>query len=141
VGNILSNLKGQFGNITFAPNVLQAGVIIVLIFLLILFMARMTRTYLSWYTGYWYVWVGLGFFLAVIVEGFFVVSGSTVFTSILGWKTAPKPIQFVVDTGRSKLINVLGAKDSIPTSESVISSFNALEENERINVKNTVCNE
>lgn len=146
MANFFSNLKLQIGHITVSPGVLQAGVIILLVFLLLLVMARITRTYISWYTSGWYIWVGLGFLAAIIIEGFFVVSGSTVFTAVLGWKGAPKPIQVAVDAGRTKLIDVLGAQDikapekEPATSQSVVADFESLDYTGRNEANKAICN-
>ncbi len=139
MGGILDSIKSQTGNIHFAPGVTQAGIIIFLAFLLLIVMARMTRSYLSWYTSGWWIWTGLGFLLAVVIEGFFVISGSTIFTSILGWESAPKPVQSVIDTSRSKLIDVLGAEDTKPTSETIISGFYELDQESASKVRTSLC--
>lgn len=49
----------------------------------------------------------LGFFLALVLEGFLLVGGKTVLTETLGWKNAPKPISIVLDTGRNKLKSLI----------------------------------
>ncbi|OGM05770.1 hypothetical protein A2125_01115 [Candidatus Woesebacteria bacterium GWB1_43_5] len=137
--DILQSIKSAVGNIDVSPGVIQTGGIVILVFLLLLVMARITRTYLSWYTTGWYVWVILGFLLAVVVEGFLVISGSTIFTSVLGWKNAPKPVQTMVDIGRTKLIDVLGAKETIPTKDSVVLDFKTLDSSSLEEVKSEIC--
>jgi len=54
--------------------------------------------------------------LALILEGFLIIGGRTALTGVLGWKNAPAPISLALDAGRSKLIQVLGIKDQIPSS-------------------------
>ncbi len=137
--DFLQSIKSQVGEVSASSGVIQAAVIVFLVFLLLVVMARMTRSYLSWYTTGWYVWVILGFILAVVVEGFFVVSGSTIFTSVLGWKNAPKPIQQVVDTGRAKLIDVLGAKEEVATKDSVLADFDSLDDQSSEELKSAIC--
>jgi len=53
-----------------------------------------------------------GVVLTVIIEGFFILSGRTIFTEILGMKSVPKPFSTVLDIGRNKFVNVLGQEDS-----------------------------
>ncbi len=137
--NIINTAKEQVGNVSFSPGLMQAGVIVVLIFFLLLVMARITRTYIGWYTSGWYIWVILGFLFAVVIEGFFVVSGSTLFTSLLGWENAPKPLQSVLDSGRGKLMNVLGAQDEVRTAGFVLSTYEKLDSTSRSEVESTIC--
>lgn len=135
--NPLESVKSQVQNIHVAPSWAQAGIIVFLIFLLLVVMARMTRSYLSWYTSGWWVWTGLGFVLAIIIEGFFILSGGTIFTSVLGWKTAPAPVQSVIDTSRERLKNSFG--EETPSDKFVIESFSTLSEDQKNNVKAALC--
>ena len=138
------NLK--VGNFTLAPNYLQAGLIVLLIFLLVWTFARLRYLYVHWSLGksaiaflFW------GFLLAVIVEGFLIIGGRTIFTGLLGWKNAPKPISTVLDVGRARLMNVLGESDEIPQSDqvetyqSVMSGFERLEGEEKDVVRLYIC--
>lgn len=101
------NLK--IGSLTISPNYIEAFLVIFLIFFLILAVARMHRLFIHWSFKGAIGGVLIGFVLCLIIEGFFVVSGSTILTSALGWKNAPKPIQNVLDAGRSQFVKVLGA--------------------------------
>ena len=139
--NIINTVREQVGNVSFSPGIVQAGVIVILIFFLLLVMARITRTYIGWYTSGWYIWVILGFLFAVVIEGFFVVSGSTLFTSILGWRHAPKPLQSALDTGRGKLLNVLGAQDEVRTASFVLTTYEKLDSTSRFEVESAICKE
>src|SRR5438477_10823627 len=113
------NLSGAFktlnihiGNINFTPQLWQAGIVLVLIFALILVTAQMRRHYFGWsMKGAWFG-VVIGFALALILEGFLLVSGKTALTVLLGWKNAPEPIQNALDVGHTKLVDVLSATDS-----------------------------
>lgn len=136
---LLANLNFQIGGVTIAPSFIQAAVVIIVVFLVILFMARITRTYIGWYTSGWYIWVILGFILAVVIEGVMFISGSTIFTSVLGWQSAPKPIQQFVDSGRAKLIQVLGAQDDAPTARGMVSDFDQLDKRAQEEVKERIC--
>ena len=109
------NLK--IGGLDISPTYWQAAAIIFLLFLLVLTLARMRYLYVNWALGrsatamiFW------GFLLAIVIEGFLLIGGRTLFTEILGWKNAPKPISTVLDASRVKLINVLGITEEIPYS-------------------------
>lgn len=99
-----------FGKYEFAPSYLQAALIVFLIFLLILTFARLRYLYVNWSLGKssiaMVIW---GFILAVIVEGFLMIGGNTLFTEILGWEKAPKPISTILNISRNKLVKVMGA--------------------------------
>lgn len=99
----------KVGTLTISPNYIEAGLIVLLIFFLLIAMARMHRLFVNWSFKGAGMGVFLGFILCLIVEGFFMVSGSTILTSVLGWKNAPKPIQNVLDASRSQFVKVLGA--------------------------------
>ncbi len=105
-------MKLNFAGINIAQNYWQAGAIIFLIFILVLVMAYMSRSFMSWSLSG--AWIGLviGFILALVLEGFLIVGGKTVVTTLLGWKNAPKPIQTVLDEGHAKLLDTLGVPAS-----------------------------
>ena len=104
------NLK--LGGMDIEPTYWQAGVIIFLIFLLILTLARLRYLYVHWALGKSAVaMVFWGFILAVIFEGFLLISGRTIFTEILGWQNPPKPISTILEASRTKLVKVLGVSD------------------------------
>ena len=105
------------GGYVFAPSYLHAAAIVFLLFLLVLTLAQVRRHFLNWSIKGGIFGIALGFFLALILEGFMVIGGKTVVTEILGWKNAPKPILTALEAGRSKLVNVLGVTDAIETSE------------------------
>jgi len=100
----------KIGNLTISPNYLEAGAILVLLFLLIVMMARMRHLFIKWSFKGAGMGVMVGFFLALVVEGFFIVGGSTMLTTLLGWKSAPKPLQNALDSGRTQMIKVLGVE-------------------------------
>lgn len=54
----------------------------------------------------------LGFLLAIVIEGFLILSGHTILTGLLGWKNAPRPIENALNGGRQELIKVLGISDT-----------------------------
>lgn len=103
----------KIGNLDVDATYWQAGAIVILIFLLIFTLARLRYLYVHWNLGkssismlFW------GVVLTVIIEGFFILSGRTIFTEILGMKNVPKPFSTVLDIGRNKFVNVLGQEDS-----------------------------
>lgn len=137
----------QVGNLVFTPSYLHAAAIVFLIFLLVLTLARLRRMYVSWSLSGALKMLGLGFVLAIIIEGFFLLGGRTLLTEIIGWENAPKPIVRVLDVGREKLVDVLGVDQEIPQSvaeekmtvESVIGAYQSLPPDEAEELKNILC--
>ena len=88
-----------------------------------------------------------GFLLALILEGFLLLSGRTMLTEILGWKNAPKPISTALDVTRTKLVKVLGvteeipesAADEKPTFQSVFYDFENLSSGEKEEARSLIC--
>lgn len=106
----------NLGNLNFSPSYLHALGIVFLIFLLILTLARIRRTYVSWNLGSAGSTMFIGFVLALILEGFLILGGRTILTEMLGWENAPKPIKNALTISREKLVEVLGVTDEIPSS-------------------------
>lgn len=135
------------GNINFAPTYVHAGAIVFLIFILILSLARLRRMYVGWSLKGSGTMLFTGFMLAFILEGFLILGGRTLLTEVLGWKNAPKPLQVAIDSGREKLVNVLGVTEEIPTSraleptsaEGVIKSFQSLSPEEVARTRAIIC--
>ena len=120
MGNVAKLFVGQFdlklGNLSFPIPYIQATAIVFLIFILILTLAQVRHHFVNWSVKGALFGIFFGFLLALILEGFLIIGGRTVITSILGWKNAPAPISLALDAGRNKLIQVLGIKDQIPSS-------------------------
>lgn len=139
----------NIGNFQIEPTYWQAVAIVVLIFLLIITLAHLRHTYVHWSVQKPSIaFMFYGFIFAVILEGFMILSGRTLFTEVFGWKNAPKPISTVIDAGRSKLVEVLGAQSvAVPesnasvnqTSDSVISSIKSLSNEDLQKVKTYIC--
>lgn len=106
----------NFGSYSFSPSYLQAGAIVVLLFLLLISLASLRRHMLDWSIKGALFGFFFGFLMALILEGFLIVGGKTALTEVLGWKNAPKPIVNAIDIGRSKLADVLGITNQIPQS-------------------------
>ena len=126
----------------------QAATIVFLIFLMLFTLARLRFLYVHWNLGksslsmlFW------GFLLALILEGFLILSGRTILTEILGWKNAPKPISTALDVGRGRLITVLGEQKEVPASlanekpnaSQVLENYNVLSEEDSQKVKQIIC--
>lgn len=90
-----------------------------------------------------FVW---GFIVALIVEGFFIIAGRTMFTELLGWKNAPKPISAFLDLGKKRLASVLGESIEIEesqasnlSSENLVKLFFSLNKEDQKKVKAEIC--
>ena len=138
------NIKGIYVE----PTYWQAGAIVFLIFLLILTFARLRWLYIHWSFGkssfsmiFW------GFMLALVLEGFLILSGRTILTEIIGWDNAPKPLSTALDMGREKLVDVLGEQSEIPVSsadekpnyQSVLGNYENLGNEDKDLVKSFIC--
>ncbi len=152
VQNILEKLLHTYdvalpGGFTFSPNLLQAILMVILVFLLIFTLGHLRHTYVDWSVKGILPGLTFGFVLAILVEGLFLIGGKTVFTEILGWKNAPKPISNVLDGSREKIISVLGVQDQIPnskaasfpTADSVLSQVKTLSRAEQDTIKLQLC--
>lgn len=106
----------NIGKLSFPISYLQAAAIVFLIFILILLMAQFRRHFVDWSVKGAIFGIFFGFLLALILEGFLIIGGRTALTGVLGWRNAPAPIYMVLDAGRNKLIQVLGIKDTVPSS-------------------------
>jgi len=137
----------NFGKFSFSPSYLQAGLIILLLFVLILTLAQMRRHFFSWSIKGAVFGLFMGFLLALILEGFLVIGGRTAVTEVLGWKNAPKPIQIALDKGQERLVKVLGIKTAIsvssadekPSVKKVLELFNLLSPLDRESFKSSIC--
>lgn len=144
-------LGGSFqfdvGNLNISTSYIQAGAILVLLFLLVLSLASFRRRLVGWSIKGALFGLFFGFLLALIFEGFLVVGGRTAITEIAGWKNAPQPIQTALDAGRSKLVQVLGVTEEVPPSvakenptvEDAIHLFQSLDPAESSKVRQIIC--
>jgi hypothetical protein len=137
----------SLGKLSLPVTYLEAGAVIFLLFLLVLAMAQFRRHYVDWSLKGGVVGVFFGFLFALILEGFLVIGGRTAITEVMGWKNAPKPIQVALDSGRGKLIEVLGVQDQIPSSmakenasvQSAVETLQSLNPADMKKVKNLLC--
>ena len=147
VQNFFANIGSYLSNLYFSTNYLQAGAIIVLVFLLILTLAQVRHHFVHWSLKGGIAGLFFGFLLALFVEGFLLIAGRTAVTEILGWKNAPKPIKTALDLGHDKLINVLGVTEEIPTSnasnestvDEVLTVLQSLNPSEIKKIKAIIC--
>lgn len=135
--------------VVFAPNILQAVAIVFLLFLLVFTLARLRHLYVKWSFKTAYAFILIGFLLALILEGFFILGGRTVLTEILGWKNPPKPIESALDFGRERMVEVLGVRKEVPssfanensTSEDLLNLLDSLSQQDLEKVRLKVCSE
>ncbi len=123
----------------------QVSLLVFLIFLLILTMAQYRRHTVDYSFKGAGFGILFGFMLALTLEGFLLVKGSTAITSLLGWKNAPKPISVMLDSGRTKLEQVLGMQDSAQAvvkssiPQEAIKVFQGLTPQDREKIKSLIC--
>lgn len=110
-GSIFKSFNFNIGSLQLSPTYIQAGLIVFLLFLLLFSIAHMRRHFFSWSIKGATFGILFGFVFAFILEGFLIISGRSVLTELLGWKNAPKPIQNFLEASRSRMVEVLGAKD------------------------------
>lgn len=135
------------GGFSFSPNLLQAILMVILIFLLIFTLGHLRHTYVDWSVKGIAPGFTFGFAVAIILEGLFLIGGKTLFTELIGWKTAPKPISNVLDGSRQKIIDVLGVQTQIPNSDAasapssrtVVLEYKNLDSKEQQTVKAAIC--
>jgi len=140
-------LNFNIGKFSIAPSYLQAGAIVLLLFLLVLSLANLRRHFLNWSVKGSIFGIFMGFILALILEGFLIIGGRTVLTEIVGWKDAPKPLVNLLDVGREKLVEVLGVTAPIPesfagkekNSSDILNEFRKLNVSEAEKVKSAIC--
>ena len=129
----------NLGKFSIAVPYVQAGLIILLLFLLIITLAQVRHHYLDWSFKGAGVGIFFGFILALILEGFLLVYGKTALTAVLGWKEAPKPLSIVLDAGRAKLTNVLGVSTQNNDSKDALKQVQSLNPQELKKLKNILC--
>ncbi len=104
--------------IEITPNYIQVILVILMIFMVVLVVARLRKKHVSESLRGASGLVMLGFVLAIVLEALLLLGGRTLFTELIGWENAPKPISTVLDAGRVRLVDVLGASVStVPSSE------------------------
>ncbi|MEK7168486.1 MAG: hypothetical protein AAB778_00565 [Patescibacteria group bacterium] len=138
VQTFFGNIGNYFVNLYFSKNYLQAGAIIVLLFLLVISLAQFRHHFVKWSIKGGLVGLFFGFLLTLILEGFLLVSGHTILTSVFGWKNPPKPFSTALDLGKEKLTNTLGVITE-PSSKDIISNMQSLNPDEIRKIKAIIC--
>ncbi len=136
-----------FGKFSLPISYVQAGLVVLLVFVLVLSFAQFRRHSIEWSFKGGLAGLFFGFLLALILEGFLFLSGKTLLTETLGWKNAPKPISVALDAGRSEIIKVLGIETTIPTLlakenitiQSAVETFQSLNPADMKKVKSLLC--
>ena len=147
VQSLSQSFNFNVGKISLSTSYIQAGAIVVLLFLLVLSMASFRRHLIGWSLKGALFGLFFGFLLALIFEGFLIIGGKTAITELVGWKNAPKPISTLLDSGRNKLVQVLGVTEEIPASvaredpsvEEAIVIFQSLDPSESAKVRKMIC--
>lgn len=136
---LYDNVINFFANISLAPTYIQAGAIVVLLFLLVVSLAQFRHHFVKWSLKGGIIGLLFGIILTLLVEGFLLVNGHTILTSVFGWKTAPKPISTALDLGKDKLTEVLGEENNNQSSMDVITIMQTLNPVEVKKVKSIIC--
>lgn len=139
VSDLFQKVISFFQNFSFAPTYIQAGAIIILLFLLIISLAQFRHHFVKWSLKGGLIGLFFGVLLTLLFEGFLLVNGHTALTSLLGWKTAPKPISTALDIGKEKLTNILGLTAENQTSKEVITIMQSLNPAEIKKIKAIIC--
>lgn len=141
---LFNNFNLTLGKFSIPVPIFQAIIVVFLLFVLVLTFAHMRRHLIDWSFKGAVFGIFIGFFLAIILEGFLLVYGKTAVTGLLGWKNAPKPISVALDAGRSKLVSVLGLQtESVLVEgkeENIIQSIQSLNPDELKKLKSIICN-
>lgn len=132
-------VSSVFSNFSVAPTYIQAGAIIVLIFLLVLSLAQFRQHFVKWSMKGGLVGLFFGFLFTILLEGFLLLSGHTFLTSLLGWNNPPKPFSTALDLGKQKLTNVLGVTTQNPTAGDTIILMQSLPPSEISKIKAIIC--
>jgi len=101
-------MKFHLPSIKVGPNIFQALAIVALVIGLILIAAFLKRTFQK-HEAHYGIWSGLvaGFIIALVLEGFLLMNDKSLFTSILGAKNLPQPIQNALDQAHKGLLDIL----------------------------------
>lgn len=126
-------------NFSVAPTYIQAGAIVILLFLLVLSLAQFRHHFVQGSLKGGVVGFVFGLIFTLILEGFLLVNGKTAIISMLGWDNAPKPISTALEIGKAKLTNVLGLSTVSVSSKDVINSIQSLNPSEISKIKTIIC--
>ena len=139
LGSLTGQLNLNIGKLDIPVPYWQAIAVIVLVFFLIMLLARYRRHMVNFSLRGAIFGIFFGFFLALIIEGFLIIGGRTALTSVLGWKDPPPFIASALDSGKTRLIQVLGITTEIPSSYAgeAVSVQSAIQTLQRLNPADT----
>ena len=130
----------NLGKFSFSSSYIQAGAVVVLLFILVLSLAQLRRHFVDWSFKGALFGLFFGFLLALVLEGFLIIGGKTAITQVLGWKDPPKLLESILEVSRNKLVQILGAKINLnPTFKDGITFFQSLNPTEAQKLKNFIC--
>lgn len=144
----LENLFLYLKNLYTSTNYIHAILIVVLLFLLVLVLAKLRHYLVKSSFKASFVGILLGFLLALIMEGFFLIWGNTLLMEIFGWNNAPKPFKTAIEISRDKFIDVLDNNNQIqsvnnnlndPKVEDAIEIIQTLDPDENKKIKDIIC--
>jgi uncharacterized membrane protein len=121
------------------PTYIQAGAIVVLLFILVISLAQFRHHFVKWSMKGGLVGLFFGVLLTLILEGFLLVSGQTALTTVLKWKNPPKPFSTALDRGKEKLTEVLDLSEIDDNSKDVLTSMQSLNPDEIRKIKAIIC--
>ena len=126
------------GGFNIAPNYVQAGAVVLLLFVLVLMMGQLRHRLLDWHMKGFLPGIAFGFIMALIIEGFLLVGGKTAFISVLGWENPPAPIGGVIDSGHGKLVELLQEEVSV---EKLHKNYQDLDNDQQLELQELICTE
>lgn len=135
----IGNITNYINNFSIAPTYIQAGVIIVLLFLLIISLAQFRHHFVKWSMKGGLIGLFFGFLFTILIEGFLLVQGNTFLTTIFGWRNPPKPFKTAIELGREKLTNVLGNSIEEPIAKDAITILQSMNPQEISKIKAIIC--
>jgi len=133
------------GSINLKPAYWQAMAVLFLVFLLIFTFARLRHLYVKWSFKGFLPAVLMGFILAIILEGFLIMSGKTIFVQIIGLENMPKPISTFLDESRQELVEVLGEDQSCEiesldsTINATLDAYSQLPDDQKTTIQKVIC--
>lgn len=131
--------SSYFLNLYISSNYIQAIAIAILLFFLVLTLASVRKHFVHWSLKGGIMGLVFGVLLTLIVEGFLLISGHTVLTSLFGWNNPPKPISTALDKGRAKFTSVLGFRTENPSASDIVNLIQLLNPSETRKIKGIIC--
>lgn len=136
---IVEKMNILFGSFGVPPIYIQAGLIVILLFLLVLSIAQYRHHFVKGSLKGGVAGLFFGIIFTLIIEGFLLTNGSTILTTVFKWKNAPKPLSTVLDLGKDKLTKVLGEESTNQSSKDVITIMQSLNPDEIKRIKAIIC--